>query len=195
MEEEWKDVVGYEGFYQVSNFGRVRSMDKKIGKKAYKGRILRIISTKRYDVVGLSVNGVLKQKSVHRLVAEAFLPNPENKPCVDHIDTILKNNNVSNLRWVSSKENSNNPLTLLHQSRSQKGLAKKHWPCSETAKRNIALAKSRPIKCCDKNGKEIARFDIVKDAAEFAKVSVFAIYHNLRGETKMSGGYRWSYIY
>ena len=194
MKEEWKDVVGYEGFYQVSCIGRVRSMDKKIGNKTYKGRMLKVINTKRYNVVCLCSNGVQKQKLVHTLVAEAFIPNPENKPYVDHIDTNMTNNRVDNLRWVTPKENSNNPLTLKHQSLSQKGLVKKHWPCSEQAKKNIALAKSRPVKCCDLKGNEVAQFDLLKDAAKFAEISIFAIYHNLQGQTKTAGGYRWSLV-
>lgn len=105
MIEEWKDIPGYESYYQVSNFGRIRSLQ-------YKGRkrmlVLKpIIKRTGYYVV--SINRL--QKHIHRLVAEAFLPNPCNFPVVDHIDTDKSNNSVENLRWCSIKDNVNNPLS------------------------------------------------------------------------------------
>ena len=123
--EIWKDIEGFEGKYQVSNMGRVRSLDRYIkgfnhGKehlRLIKGRILAIqTETHGYSQVQLHYGDRNKVKSVlvHKLVAIAFIPNPENKPCVDHISTVKTDNRVENLRWVSYKENANNPISLEH---------------------------------------------------------------------------------
>ena len=111
MEEEiWKPIKEFEGYYEVSNMGRVRSLNyKRTGKE----KILKNIEDyKGYLEVVLTKNGKRKQFKVHRLVAEAFIPNPENKPCIDHINTVKSDNRVENLRWVTYKENSNNEKTL-----------------------------------------------------------------------------------
>ena len=111
MEEEiWKPIKDFEGYYEVSNIGRVRSLNYK---RTGKGKILKNIEDyKGYLEVGLTKNGKRKQFRIHRLVAEAFIPNPENKPCIDHINTVKSDNRVENLRWVTYKENSNNEKTL-----------------------------------------------------------------------------------
>lgn len=115
MEEIWKDVVGYEGIYQVSNFGGVRSCDRTIyykrGKpsspyKTVKGReITQHISNTGYYNVKLCNGGDRKYFFVHRLVATAFIPNKENKPQINHIDGNRLNNHVNNLEWVTMSEN------------------------------------------------------------------------------------------
>ena len=128
MEEEiWKPIKDYEGLYEVSSIGRVRSLgreiiDSKGRKQCFKERILKL----QYDRYGylyvpLRNRDNRKKFKVHRLVAEAFIPNPKNKPCVDHINTIRDDNRVENLRWVTVKENSNNELTRNNISESQKG--------------------------------------------------------------------------
>lgn len=102
--EEWKDIEGYEGLYQVSNEGKVRSLRT--------NKIMKPMIWHGYAYVNFTINNVVNHKSVHRLVAEAFIPNPENKPCVDHINTLKDDNRVENLRWVSQLENNRNPITM-----------------------------------------------------------------------------------
>jgi hypothetical protein len=128
MIEVWKDVVGYEGLYQVSNNGKIKSLDRfsvrnfgihKNCKIKNKGKLLKTESRLSkgkglefgYARCSLRKNGVSKNYCVHRLVAEAFIPNPENKQHVDHIDTNTLNNSVYNLRWVTAVENSRNEIT------------------------------------------------------------------------------------
>lgn len=108
--EEWRDVVGYEGLYQVSNLGRIKSLDRYVEYPNYIKRINgRIMSqqdnSKGYLMVNLSLNGFTKKLYVHRLVAEAFIPNLANKVEVNHIDLNKKNNIISNLEWCTKKEN------------------------------------------------------------------------------------------
>ena len=117
--EEWRDVVGYEGFYQVSNYGRIKVVPHLVSRgfctitcpeKILKPRA----KNNRYLFVRLS-NGskrTSKEKYVHRLVAEAFLPNCDHKPEIDHIDGDRTNNFVTNLRWVTRTENVRNPNTF-----------------------------------------------------------------------------------
>lgn len=101
--EIWKSVVGYEGFYEVSNMGRVRSLDRKNSRGSrVKGRYLKYKKTSR-GYLSLQLCG--KDCLIHRLVAKAFIPNPENKPQVNHIDGNKENNCIENLEWCTSSEN------------------------------------------------------------------------------------------
>lgn len=117
--EIWKPVVGFEGFYEISKNGLIRTVER-IAIFGNRQRIVRSrirkqsINHKGYLYVRL-YNGI-KRKNVlvHRALMEAFVPNPENKPFIDHINTIKTDNRLENLRWVTSSENTRNPLTLKH---------------------------------------------------------------------------------
>ena len=115
--EIWKDVSEYEGFYQVSNKGNVYSVERKDSQGQRRGgRILKPkYSRGGYLMVHLYKNGKMKAKSVHRLVAETFLPNPNGLPQVNHRDEVKDNNKVGNLEWCDSKYNINYG-TLLERS-------------------------------------------------------------------------------
>ena len=119
MEEIWKDIEGYEGFYQVSNHGRVKSLDRYVKHSTNhvrfcKGKELYISGGKSsYPSVVLYKHGTKpKQFQVHRLVAQAFVPNLENKPAVNHIDGDKSNNIADNLEWVTYSENTNHAIQL-----------------------------------------------------------------------------------
>ena len=123
--EEWKPIEGFEGLYEVSNFGKVKSCNRYAdnhGKKQFRPeRILKAYQNKAgYKQVALSKNGKVLMQTVHRLVANAFIPNPDNKAEVDHIDTNTSNNCAWNLRWVTRSENGMNPLTREHISKVKK---------------------------------------------------------------------------
>lgn len=111
MKEKWKDIKDFEGLYQVSNYGRVKSLSRKIKTiKGYtitiKGRILKpTIDNTDYYAVSLWKQNIKVRPHIHRLVAEAFIPNLENKPQVNHIDGDKLNNNVRNLEWCTQQEN------------------------------------------------------------------------------------------
>ena len=108
MHEEWKPINGFEGLYEISSYGRVKSF------KVYpSGKILKPSpDLNGYLRLSLVKEGKNKYVNVHRLVAEAFLPRISGKTCVNHIDGNKTNNLVSNLRWVTNKENTNNPITI-----------------------------------------------------------------------------------
>lgn len=105
--EVWKNVLGYEGLYQVSNLGRIKSLCRKTkrGNISYKVRILKPGLTDGYERVVLTKYGLRNTKKVHRLVAQAFIPNLKNKPQVNHIDFNRSNNIVANLEWSTQLEN------------------------------------------------------------------------------------------
>lgn len=110
MEEIWKDIEGYEGLYQVSNFGKVKRLK---GKYVKEERPLKsAIDRYGYPFYSLSKKKVLKSKTTHRLVAKAFIPNPLNKPAVNHINGIKTDNNVKNLEWCTNKENTQHSIKI-----------------------------------------------------------------------------------
>lgn len=122
MNDSWRPVVGYEGLYEVSNCGRVRSVSRtvKCGAKQrmVSERILKpSISNAGYHTVGLSKNGVSATSRVHRLVAMAFVPNPDGKSEVNHIDGNPRNNTPSNLEWCTHSENMLHAYAVLGRER------------------------------------------------------------------------------
>lgn len=107
QKEVWKDIEKYKGNYQVSNLGRVKSL------KYGKSRILKLEEVKGYLRVSLCCNNKINRFQVHRLVSYHFIPNNENKPCVNHKDGDKSNNNVNNLEWCSYSENELHSYTKL----------------------------------------------------------------------------------
>lgn len=120
MKEIWKDIEGYEGFYQVSNLGRIKSIGGWCGAAKRKEKIRATSLTKDgYVKVRLLYKGKDKTERVHRLVAQAFIPNTDNKDTVNHIDGNKQNNNVDNLEWVNRHEQMEHAYKMgLKQSRS-----------------------------------------------------------------------------
>lgn len=178
MTEVWKDVVGFEGYYQVSNMGRCRSLDrivpcKKNGERKIKGHIMRLHknSTNDYLCVGLCKNSKYTQMLVHRMVAIAFLNNPNNLPEVNHKDENPKNNCVNNLEWCTSKYNAN----------------------YGTRKDRLSVLPRKPIIQKDLLGNFIKRWDFIKQASDELGIDQSEIIRTCKGRKESYKGYKWEY--
>lgn len=177
MEEIWKDIVGYEGYYQVSNIGRIRSVDRYVqskggGKKFVKGRMLvPQYCSNGYLFHGFCKNNVVKQIMLHRVVAIAFLPNPNNYPEVNHKDEDITNNCVDNLEWCTSKYNAN----------------------YGTRKEKLAQLRRKPVNQLDLNGNFIRRWRSAKDACESLGIDRSGVMRVCKGRRPNYGGFKWEY--
>lgn len=167
MEEIWKDIEGFEDLYQVSNMGRVRSLTRnKKGKNGVpcpiQGRIMKQHICFGYYYITLSKNGKYKGFRVHRLVANAFIPNPDNLPQVNHKDENKANNCVDNLEWCDSKynvnygtgtersrlSNTNGKCSKTVLQYSLDGTFIKEWKSTMDVQRNLGFANSHISECC-----------------------------------------------
>lgn len=139
IEEIWKDIKGYEGLYQVSNFGKIKSLSKNNYNYGENGKILKGINNKGYLRVSLSKNGKAKLYSIHRIVAETFIDNIYNLPCVNHIDENKMNNRADNLEWCSIEYNNNYGNRNKKISINQRYANNKPIKCLETGQIFISL--------------------------------------------------------
>lgn len=193
MTEVWKPISGYEGLYEVSNLGRVKALDRYIenngGMQHRRERILKPHGSPHLGVT-LCKGGTTKRLTVHRLVAKAFVPNPNDKPVVDHIDTNPQNNNADNLRWVTTQENTMNPLTRFHNSQSKMGhkwnVGHRH---SEESKRKISESK-KGKKLSEETKRKLSESHMGhRHAAEsIAKMSESRKGHEVSAETRRKIG-------
>ena len=140
VKEVYRPVKGFEGLYEVSNFGNVRSLKKIIGRRVVDARLLKQrISTQGYLMVSLTRNYKTFNASVHRLIAEAFIDNPFNKATVNHIDGNKLNNDISNLEWATQRENNIHAYrTGLHDPK-KNGRTGKRKPRTEEEKKLISI--------------------------------------------------------
>lgn len=154
-EELWKEIKGYEGLYAVSNKGQVKNI--------MNGKILKnYINTLGYPFVQFyNGNGKSKQITVHKLVAQAFLPNPLNLPQINHVDEDKTNNNVTNLEWVTASENrvhSNHQHSCKINQYTLDGELINQWDSSHEIKRELGFNNGNIISCCKGKNKQAYSF-------------------------------------
>lgn len=196
---EWKDIKGYEGYYQISPDGTVKSLDRFIKQgnciRHEREKIKKIHEGPYgYPCVTLCKNKKSRSFPLHRLLAIAFIPNPENKPQVDHINTDKMDYRLENLRWVTAKENSNNPLTKKH--------CRENLYVSEVQRRSILTKKKNPLDFYGKpktvfqfklNGECVCEYNTIADAARAVNGNYVSIKRVCDKKQTTAYGFIWSY--
>jgi len=179
MKEEWKPIKRYETLYEISSFGRVKSKDRftrngTSGGYIRKGKILKLGSNPAgYAIIGLHKNNKQKFFPVHRLVAQAFIPNPENKPQINHIDGNKRNNNICNLEWATRSENMKHAV--------------------KTGLLIMNLKKPKQIEQLNINGNLIKTWKSCSEIVKELKVDDTHIYNCCTGKREKAYGYKWRY--
>lgn len=190
MENEvWKDIPNYEGLYQVSNLGRIKSITHFVENKTtyggiytVRGKIINPKVDKGYYRCSLTKNKEKKMVAVHRMVAMAFIPNPENKPFINHINGNTKDNRMENLEWCTQKYN-------IQQS-FKNGQQKPTWKGKTGAK----CPNSKKVNQYDLEGKFIKQWDCIRDVERELNIFAINISKCCRGIYKTAGNYKWSYV-
>lgn len=168
--EVWRDIEGYEGLYQVSDQGRVKSLGSKWRKSE---RILKpVVRHDGYVVVGLYSGGKPKTFKVHRLVCEAFHENPDNKPQVNHINEIKTDNRASNLEWATARENSN----------------------FGTRNERLGKAQSKPVAQYAQDGELIEIWPSTREVERQTGFRHGYICQSANGKRKQAYGFIWKYV-
>lgn len=176
MSTKWSSVIGYEGLYEVSNDGRVRTVRHMTNGHEIPSRELAvsIYKSQRYARVRLYKKGKPKDHMVHRLVAEAFIPNPKNKPQVNHIDGNRTNNRADNLEWCTQAENNRHAI--------DNGLQNPYIAIEATKKKVLQI---------DMDGTIVKEWESLTAAATALGLQVSNISHCCSGKIGSTGGYKW----
>jgi hypothetical protein len=185
IEELWRPIDPYDGLYEVSSFGNVRSLDRRVlcrfGKyRVSKGKTLILFTIKGYHYVNLN-DKKIKQFQVHRLVAIAFIPNPKNKPQVNHINGIKNDNRVENLEWATPSENELHSYRVLGKTPNKNSLGKF----------NGAHAKSIPVVQMTLGGRFVRTWTCAKEVERVLGYNSSNIRACALGISKSSNGFKW----
>lgn len=190
LEEIWKDIPGYDQYYQISNLGRLRSKERIVrnnkGKMLRPSKLLKPQENSRgYLRFEFKVDGKIEKFFIHRLVAMVFVLNPENKPHVNHIDSNPKNNRADNLEWVTHYENMHHAIG--------KGRFDAHFKKTGDILSNYNKDKQIPV--IGKNVKtgSLVFFNSIQEAGRYFKGRAGDICKCCKGERKTAQGYQWEY--
>lgn len=176
MNETWKDIPRYEGYYQASSYGYIRSLPREVTQKGHKNTYIRSFKGKilcsrlqnsDYYIVWLSKDGKVYPQLVHRLVAQAFILNTENKPCVNHKNGNKSDNRIENLEWCDYGENIKHAHTIIGRKKITKSVI-----------------------CIELN----QEFQSQTEASRKLGINRGSISHALTGISKTAGGLTWRYM-
>ena len=185
--EIWKYIPGYEGVYQASNKGRIKSVERiDLAGRHWKERILSTSVVKGYVVVGLNHARENKNKFVHRLVAMAFIPNPNNLPQINHKDENPLNNCVENLEWCDYLYNRNYGNRNEKAAKSQSARLKGRIPHPEQMKKVNKIDKE--------TGEILASYESASSAARMCGLRESKISLACNGKRHTTGGFKWKYV-
>jgi len=193
--EIWKPISGFEGYYEVSSFGRIRSVERYV-KQANHLRYVKpkikqaIVGSDGYPRVTLCRDRKSRQYRVHRLVADSFIPNPDNKPFVDHINTDKTDFRIENLRWVDACENARNPNTMEH-CRLNTYTKERSRKIHETTRARGTRNAPKTVYQYTKDGLFVESFDSLEEAGRKTNIHPTSIRRSLNDNTQSAGGYMW----
>ena len=192
----WKPIPDYEGYYEVSSNGEIRSCKRYANDRnglRYRRVMRQCLGCSGYLQVGLRKNGKRKNCKIHKIVASVFVPNPEGKPCIDHINTDRTDNRACNLRWVTIKENSNNPLTKKHSKYGREKVVGERRKLCQRFKNN-APNRPKPVHRYALDGVYIDSFQSLLEAELVTGIEINGIRKALDRPYKYAGGYLWTTI-
>ncbi len=193
--EEWRDIPQFEGYYQASSQGRIRSIERMVQKSGHLQKLQGVIikpqrGTNGYLAVSLSKNGTVRQERVHRIIARTFIPNPDKLPEVNHINEDKTDNRVNNLEWVTIRVNRlyGTRLERTVKHRNQSGTKNGMY-----GRKGALNPRAKAIQQFTLNDSFVQEFSCIKEAAKTTGSNAALISRAAKGLLRQTNGFKWKY--